>query len=43
MRPPRVPGGLPGALPPGFDPSSLQLPPGLKPDLSNLKLPPESS
>ena len=42
------PGGmpLPGQLPPGFDPSGLQLPPGLKlppglnPDLSNLKLPP---
>ena len=36
----------PGALPAGFDPSSLQLPPGLKlppglrPDLSNLRLPP---
>ncbi|MBV9098347.1 MAG: signal recognition particle protein [Frankiaceae bacterium] len=45
---PRLPGGLPGGLPPGFDPSSLQLPPGMKlppglnPDLSNLKLPPES-
>jgi signal recognition particle subunit SRP54 len=38
---PRLPGGLP-ALPPGFDPANLQLPPGLKPDLSNLKLPPET-
>jgi signal recognition particle subunit SRP54 len=42
------PGGMPmpGQLPPGFDPSALQLPPGMKlppglsPDLSNLKLPP---
>ena len=40
---PRLPGGLPA----GFDPSSLQLPPGmslppgLNADLSNLKLPPE--
>jgi signal recognition particle subunit SRP54 len=42
------PGGmaLPGQLPAGFDPSALQLPPGMKlppglnPDLSNLKLPP---
>jgi signal recognition particle subunit SRP54 len=47
VRPPRPPGGLPGGLPAGFDPSSLklppgmQLPPGLNPDLSNLKLPPE--
>src|SRR4051794_5697606 len=45
---PRLPGGLPGGLPAGFDPSALQLPPGMKlppglnPDLSNLKLPPES-
>src|SRR4051812_31973100 len=45
---PRLPGGLPGGgLPAGFDPSALQLPPGMKlppginPDLSNLKLPPE--
>src|SRR4051812_14220511 len=44
---PRLPGGMPGGLPPGLDPASLQLPPGmklppgLKPDLSNLKLPPE--
>ena len=45
---PRMPGaGLPGAMPAGFDPSTLQLPPGMKlppginPDLSNLKLPPE--
>jgi signal recognition particle subunit SRP54 len=44
---PRMPSGLPGGLPAGFDPSSLQLPPGmklppgLKPDLSNLKLPPD--
>jgi signal recognition particle subunit SRP54 len=44
---PRLPGGLPGGLPAGFDPSSLQLPPGMRlppginPDLSNLKLPPE--
>ena len=43
---PRMPGGMPGGLPAGFDPSSLQLPPGMKlppglqPDLSNLKLPP---
>jgi signal recognition particle subunit SRP54 len=43
---PRMPGGLPGQLPAGFDPSALQLPPGMKlppgidPDLSNLKLPP---
>jgi signal recognition particle subunit SRP54 len=48
VRPPRLPGGLPGGLPAGFDPSSLklppgmQLPPGLNPDLSNLKLPPET-
>src|SRR5436309_1703296 len=45
------PAGLPrlpaGGMPAGFDPSALQLPPGLKlppginPDLSNLKLPPE--
>ena len=41
---PRIPGG---GLPAGFDPSALQLPPGMKlppgisPDLSNLKLPPE--
>ncbi len=41
-RPPRLPGGLPAGLPPGFDPSALKLPPGLNPDLSNLKLPPES-
>jgi len=40
---------MPGALPAGFDPSALQLPPGLKlppglrPDLSNLQLPPEES
>jgi signal recognition particle subunit SRP54 len=39
---------LPAGLPPGFGPSNLQLPPGLElppgisPDLSNLKLPPES-
>jgi len=45
---PRLPGGLPGGLPAGFDPSTLQLPPGMKlppglnPDLSNLKLPPEA-
>src|SRR3954465_3764390 len=45
---PRLPGGLPGGLPAGFDPSALKLPPGMKlppglnPDLSNLKLPPES-
>ncbi|HET7531425.1 MAG TPA: signal recognition particle protein [Mycobacteriales bacterium] len=44
---PRIP-GLPGGLPAGFDPANLQLPPGMKlppglnPDLSNLKLPPES-
>src|SRR3954462_5064865 len=45
---PRLPGGgLPGGMPAGFDPSTLQLPPGMKlppginPDLSNLKLPPE--
>jgi signal recognition particle subunit SRP54 len=45
---PRPGGGmpLPGQLPAGFDPSALQLPPGMKlppglnPDLSNLKLPP---
>jgi signal recognition particle subunit SRP54 len=43
---PRLPGGMPGQLPAGFDPSLLNLPPGLKlppgidPDLSNLKLPP---
>lgn len=45
---PRPGGGMPmpGQLPAGFDPSSLQLPPGMKlppglnPDLSNLKLPP---
>jgi len=41
---PRLPGGLPA----GFDPSNLQLPPGMKlppginPDLSNLKLPPDA-
>jgi signal recognition particle subunit SRP54 len=41
--PPRLPAGMPA----GFDPSSLQLPPGMKlppglsPDLSNLKLPPD--
>jgi signal recognition particle subunit SRP54 len=41
---PRLPGG---GIPAGFDPSALQLPPGMKlppgisPDLSNLKLPPE--
>ncbi|HET6909040.1 MAG TPA: signal recognition particle protein, partial [Mycobacteriales bacterium] len=44
-------GGRPSTsprLPAGFDPSALQLPPGLKlppginPDLSNLKLPPEN-
>jgi signal recognition particle subunit SRP54 len=41
---PRLPGGLPA----GFDPSTLQLPPGMKlppglaPDLSNLKLPPDA-
>ncbi|HET7530647.1 MAG TPA: signal recognition particle protein [Mycobacteriales bacterium] len=41
-----MPGGLPGQLPAGFDPSLLKLPPGMKlppgidPDLSNLKLPP---
>src|SRR5438270_534636 len=40
--------GLPGGLPAGFDPAALKLPPGMKlppglnPDLSNLKLPPES-
>ena len=39
---------MPGALPAGFDPSALQLPPGMKlppglsPDLSNLQLPPET-
>src|SRR4051794_38423718 len=44
---PRMPRALPGGLPAGFDPSSLQLPPGMKlppglsPDLSNLKLPPD--
>jgi hypothetical protein len=44
---PRLPGALPGGMPAGFDPSALQLPPGMKlppgisPDLSNLKLPPE--
>ncbi|HEX4655319.1 MAG TPA: signal recognition particle protein [Mycobacteriales bacterium] len=38
---------MPGALPAGFDPSALQLPPGMKlppglrPDLSNLRLPPD--
>ncbi|MDQ1695809.1 MAG: signal recognition particle subunit, partial [Frankiaceae bacterium] len=43
---PRAPAGLPSGLPAGFDPSALQLPPGMKlppglnPDLSNLKLPP---
>jgi len=43
---PRMPGALPGGMPAGFDPSALklppgmQLPPGLNPDLSNLKLPP---
>src|SRR3954470_12458292 len=42
---PRMPGGLPA----GFDPSSLQLPPGMKlppglrPDLSNLQLPPDEN
>ncbi|MDQ1706781.1 MAG: signal recognition particle subunit [Frankiaceae bacterium] len=45
---PRMPGALPagaGGLPAGFDPSSLRLPPGMKlppglnPDLSNLRLP----
>jgi len=41
---PRLPKG---DMPAGFDPSALQLPPGMKlppginPDLSNLKLPPE--
>jgi len=41
---PRLPTG---GMPAGFDPSALQLPPGMKlppginPDLSNLKLPPE--
>jgi signal recognition particle subunit SRP54 len=41
------PAGLPRGLPAGFDPSALQLPPGMKlppginPDLSNLKLPPD--
>src|SRR3954452_6396052 len=45
--PQRMP-GLPGGLPAGFDPSSLQLPPGMKlppglnPDLSNLKPPPDA-
>jgi signal recognition particle subunit SRP54 len=45
-RPAGVP-RLPGAMPSSVDPSSLQLPPGmslppgLKPDLSNLKLPPD--
>jgi signal recognition particle subunit SRP54 len=45
---PRMPGGLPGGVPAGFDPAALKLPPGMKlppglnPDLSNLKLPPES-
>jgi hypothetical protein len=43
-----MPGALPagaGGLPAGFDPSSLRLPPGMKlppglnPDLSNLRLP----
>ena len=40
---------MPGALPAGFDPSSLQLPPGMKlppglrPDLSNLRLPPDEN
>jgi signal recognition particle subunit SRP54 len=40
---------LPGGLPAGFDPSALQLPPGIKlppglsPDLSNLQLPPDKS
>src|SRR5947209_11471917 len=45
---PRMPGaGFPGGMPAGFDPSTLQLPPGMKlppginPDLSNLKLPPD--
>jgi signal recognition particle subunit SRP54 len=44
--PPRLPGRAPGDLPAGLDPSALrlppgmQLPPGLNPDLSNLKLPP---
>jgi signal recognition particle subunit SRP54 len=42
---PRMPGGLPA----GFDPSALQLPPGMKlppglrPDLSNLHLPPDDN
>jgi signal recognition particle subunit SRP54 len=45
---PRMPGAMPGGLPAGFDPSTLRLPPGMKlppglnPDLSNLKLPPET-
>src|SRR4051794_29456600 len=45
---PRLPGGMPGGLPAGFDPAALKLPPGMKlppglnPDLSNLKLPPDS-
>jgi len=40
---------MPGAMPPGFDPSALQLPPGMKlppglrPDLSNLQLPPDDN
>jgi signal recognition particle subunit SRP54 len=40
---------MPGALPAGFDPSALQLPPGMKlppglrPDLSNLRLPPDEN
>src|SRR3954449_1313607 len=44
---PRLPGGLPAGMPAGFDPSGLRLqpgmklPPGLSPDLSNLKLPPD--
>jgi signal recognition particle subunit SRP54 len=44
---PRLPAGLPGSLPAGLDPASLRLPPGMKlppglnPDLSNLKLPPD--
>jgi len=44
---PAAAGRMPGALPAGFDPSALQLPPGMKlppginPDLSNLKLPPD--
>jgi signal recognition particle subunit SRP54 len=46
-RPAGVPRLPAGGMPTGFDPSTLQLPPGLKlppginPDLSNLKLPPD--